>query len=73
MDRALRKQADYERFTGRAAKIWTEEPVEGISFFEGRLLGVADHKVKLELRGKTPRTLELPLALIRKAHLVVEF
>jgi len=25
------------------------------------------------LKGKTPRTLELPLALIRKAHLVVEF
>ena len=74
MDRALRKQADYERFTGRAAKIWTEEPVEGISFFEGRLAGMAeDNKVKLELKGKTPRTLELPLALIRKAHLVVEF
>jgi ribosome maturation factor RimP len=74
MDRALRKQADYERFTGRAAKIWTEEPVEGISFFEGRLAGMAeDNKVKLELKGKTPRILELPLALIRKAHLVVEF
>src|SRR4030095_14538336 len=26
MDRALKKQADYERFTGRSAKIWTEQP-----------------------------------------------
>jgi len=73
MDRALKKQADYERFTGRSAKIWTEEPVEEMSFFEGRLSGVVDQKVKLELKGKISRTVELPLALIRKAHLVVEF
>jgi hypothetical protein len=25
------------------------------------------------LKGKTPRAVEVPLALIRKAHLVVEF
>jgi ribosome maturation factor RimP len=73
MDRALLKQADYERFTGRSAKIWTEEAVEEMSFFEGRLAGVTEGKVKLELKGKTPRTVEVPLALIRKAHLVVEF
>ena len=73
MDRALKRQADYERFTGRSAKVWTDEPVEEMSFFEGRLAGVAGGNVKLELKGKTPRTVELPLALIRKAHLVVEF
>lgn len=73
MDRALKTQSDYERFTGRSAKVWTEEQVEGLSFFEGRLAGVTDGNVKLELKGKTPRTLDLPLALIRKAHLVVEF
>jgi len=73
MDRALHKQADYERFTGRLAKVWTDQPFDEMSFFEGRLAGVSDGKVKLDLKGKTPRTLELPLALIRKAHLVVEF
>ena len=73
MDRALKKQADYERFTGRSAKIWTDEPVEEMSFFEGRLVGVVEQSVRLELKGKTPRIVELPLALIRKAHLVVEF
>jgi ribosome maturation factor RimP len=73
MDRALKKQSDFERFAGRSAKIWTEEPVEDMSFFEGRLAGFTDGNVKLELKGKTPRTLDLPLALIRKAHLVVEF
>jgi len=73
MDRALKKVADFVRFTGRAAKIWTEEPVDEMKFFEGRLAGVVDDSVRLELKGKTPRTVAVPLALIRKAHLVVEF
>lgn len=73
LDRALRSPSDYQRFTGRLAKIWTEEPVEAMKFFEGRLSGVVDNNVRVELQGKTPRTVELPLALIRKAHLVVEF
>jgi ribosome maturation factor RimP len=73
MDRALRKPSEYERFTGRMAKLWTEEPVEEMKFFEGRLAGVADGKVRVELKGKIPRIVELPLSLIRKANLVVEF
>jgi len=73
MDRGLKKVSDYVRFTGRAAKIWTEEPVQDLKFFEGRLAGVVDDNVRLELKGKTPRVVEVPLALIRKAHLVVEF
>jgi ribosome maturation factor RimP len=73
MDRALKKVADYMRFTGRSAKIWTEEPVDDMKFFEGRLAGVVNDSVRLELKGKTPRTVAVPLALIRKAHLVVEF
>ncbi|HEY6130069.1 MAG TPA: ribosome maturation factor RimP [Candidatus Acidoferrum sp.] len=74
LDRSLKKQADYVRFTGRAAKIWTDEPVvDEMKFFEGRLAGVVNDNVRLELKGKTPRTVEIPLALIRKAHLVVEF
>src|SRR5437899_4590663 len=44
MDRALKKLADYVRFTGRAAKVWTEEPVDDMKFFEGRLVGVVDDR-----------------------------
>jgi ribosome maturation factor RimP len=73
MDRALKRLTDYVRFTGRAAKVWTEQPVDEMKFFEGRLAGVVDDSVRLELKGKTPRTVQVPLALIRKAHLVVEF
>ena len=73
LDRALKKPGDFERFTGRLAKITTTEPIGDAKFFEGRLAGFADGKVKMELKGKEPRTVEIPLEGIRKANLVVEF
>ncbi len=73
LDRALRKSADFERFAGKLAKITTSEPVGQQSFFEGRLAGMADGKVRLELEGKNARVVEVPLEAIRKANLVVEW
>jgi ribosome maturation factor RimP len=73
MDRELKKPADFERFKGRLAKISTAEPVGDAKYFEGRLAGFADGKVRMELQGKQARTVEVPLEAIRKANLVVEF
>jgi ribosome maturation factor RimP len=73
LDRALKRPADFQRFTGRLAKISTSEPVGDAKFFEGRLAGFAEGKVKMELKGKEPKTVEIPLEGIRKANLVVEW
>jgi len=73
LDRELKKAADFERFAGRLAKISTVEPIGDAKFFEGRLAGLADGKVKMELSGKNARVVELPLEVIRKANLVVEW
>ena len=73
MDRALTKAADFERFSGRLAKISTVEPIGEAKFFEGRLKGFADGNVRMELKGKVARIVEIPLGAIRKANLVVEF
>jgi ribosome maturation factor RimP len=73
LDRALKKPGDFERFVGRLAKISTSEPIGDAKFFEGRLAGFADGKVRMELKGKEPRVVEIPLEGIRKANLVVEF
>jgi ribosome maturation factor RimP len=73
LDRALKKPGDFARFTGRLAKISTSEPVGDAKFFEGRLAGFADGKVRMELKGKESRLVEIPLEGIRKANLVVEF
>ena len=70
MDRKLSKAADFERFSGRLARISLTEPVENLKYFEGRLAGYLDGMVQVEVQG---RTLALPLAGIRKAQLVVEF
>jgi ribosome maturation factor RimP len=73
MDRALTKARDFERFTGRLAKITTAEPIGDAKFFEGRLKGFADGNIRMELKGKEARIVEIPLGAIRKANLVVEF
>ncbi|HKM79816.1 MAG TPA: ribosome maturation factor RimP [Candidatus Acidoferrum sp.] len=73
MDRALKKAGDFERFTGRLAKITTNEPIGEARFFEGRLKGFAEGKVRMELKGKGAQVVEIPLEMIRKANLVVEF
>jgi len=69
LDRKLSRPAEFERFAGRLARISLAEPVEGQTFFEGRLGGYADGRVKMDVQG---RVFELPLAVIRKAQLVVE-
>ncbi len=76
LDRKLMKAADYERFVGRLAKIWTHAPVapgEGakpVNYVEGRLAGYAEGQVRVEL-GKG--AIQVALENIRKANLVVEF
>ena len=69
LDRKLTKAAEFERFAGRLARISTTEPVENERFFAGRLAGCAEDRVRIEVQGKM---IELPLARIRKANLVVE-
>jgi ribosome maturation factor RimP len=73
MDRALKSEADFQRFSGRLAKISTTEPINEAKFFEGRLKGCNAGNVLMELKGKDARRVEIPLGLIRKANLVVEF
>jgi ribosome maturation factor RimP len=70
LDRKLTKPAEFERFAGRRARISTVAPVEGQTFFDGRLAGFADGQVAIEIGGKR---IALPFEAIRKAQLVVEF
>ena len=73
LDRPLRLDrgdADFRRFEGRLAKVVTSEPVNGQSAFAGRLAGV-DDGVVLMIEGK--RTHRVPIALMSRARLEVEF
>jgi ribosome maturation factor RimP len=70
LDRALRHEADYRRFSGRLAKVVTSEPVNGQSAFSGRIAGFESGDVLLEEGRRTHR---VPLASIKRGQLVVEF
>ena len=70
LDRPLRGEADYRRFKGRLAKIVTREPVERQTSFAGRLAGVDDAAILLDEGRRTHR---IPIALVSRARLDVEF
>ena len=71
LDRPLRHAEDYRRFSGRLAKIVMSEPINQQTAFAGRLRGLEGDDVLFESEGG--RMVRLPLALIRRARLDVEF
>ena len=71
LDRPLRKAEDFERFVGEMVKIKLSMPtIEGQRNFTGKLLGLKDNEVLLEIAGETKH---LPLGGIDKARLVPQF
>ena len=59
------------RLAGRWAKIVTSEPVERQTAFNGRVKGIEGDDVLFESEGK--KLIKLPLRLISRARLEVEF
>jgi ribosome maturation factor RimP len=71
LDRPLTRPDDYERFAGRFAKLVLREPVDGQKYFKGRLGGVDGGHVLID--GEDRRTHRVPLDMIARANLEVEF
>ena len=71
LDRPLRDARDYQRFSGRLAKVVVKEAVDNQKAFEGHLRGVEGGEVLLE--APNGRTHRLPLRLITRGRLEVEF
>lgn len=71
LDRPLRRLDDYRRFTGRLAKIVMREKVDGQGFFRGTIAGVDGQDVLID--GDDRRTHRVPLGVISRANLEVEF
>lgn len=70
LDRPLTRDADFVGFAGKAARITTREPLEGQRNFHGRLAGLAEGTVLLDLLDG--RRVRIPLSLIAKARLEIE-
>jgi ribosome maturation factor RimP len=71
LDRPRTRPDDYDRFAGRFAKLVMREPVDGQKYFKGRLGGVESGHVIIE--GEDQRTHRVPLGVIARANLEVEF
>ena len=68
IDRPLVRAKDFERFAGFEVRAETAVPKDGRRRFRGRLLGIAEGKVKIAL---PEGAVELPLDAILKARLVL--
>jgi ribosome maturation factor RimP len=71
LDRTLSKPEHFIRFAGSAVKIKTYQAINNEKVFRGKLLGMTDSVVKIELESGT--VLEIPMSNITKASLEVEF
>ena|SRR3989441_12945467 len=71
LDRKLVKEGDYARFEGKLARIQTRIPLNQQRVFRGRLQGLHDGKVRLELRSGS--TLDIPLDVIDEARLEIDW
>lgn len=67
LERGLYKAADYERFTGRLAKLRTRRPINGQRNFRGKLQGINGDEVLFEDR--TSGQVKITLDSIAKANL----
>jgi ribosome maturation factor RimP len=70
LERKLSKAKDFERFVGQKAKIVLREPVENQRRWEGKLAGISEGVVALEvLEPAAGRIIRFPLAQVQKANL----
>ncbi|HHY46687.1 MAG TPA: ribosome maturation factor RimP [Firmicutes bacterium] len=68
-EKPLRKDEEFDKFAGRMVLINTFSPIDGKKVFQGRLAGLVDGKVKINVEGAA---VDIPRDKISKARLVVE-
>ena len=70
LDRPLVREADFQRFAGKQAKVRTSQPLQGQRNFRGKILGASGGNIRLEL--SPGQEIEMALSQIERANLVVE-
>jgi ribosome maturation factor RimP len=70
VNRPLVKKADFERFCGSNAKIRTRSPIEGQRNFKGKIVGIAESRLGIEVA--PGKEVWIEMADIEKANLMAE-
>ncbi|MGE5543370.1 MAG: ribosome maturation factor RimP [Bacillota bacterium] len=69
LDRVIKKDRDFQRFSGRMVKLKTYEPLDGQRNFKGTLKGIQDDSIVLDIEGKS---VLIPRNNAKQVRLVVE-
>jgi ribosome maturation factor RimP len=70
LDRPLKKEEDFVKYSGRRVRIKTRDQVSGRRNFKGDLLGCTEGKVMVKVEGS--EVFAIPLSSIIKANLEIE-
>ncbi len=70
VNRPLVKESDFRRFTGKEAKLRTRLPIEGQRNFKGKIVGVTEGRLELEVA--PGKQIGIALMDIEKANLIAE-
>jgi ribosome maturation factor RimP len=70
LTRPLRSEKDFMKHRNRLIKLRTVDPINNRQQFKGKLLGVSNNQIELEME---EGIVQIPLAKIAKANLEIEF
>jgi len=70
VNRTLKREKDFLKYRNRLIRVKTFDPIGNRRQFKGRLLGLFENRVEIEVDG---RAFEIPLSNIAKASLEIEF
>lgn len=71
LDRKLTKASDYARFAGEMVKIRTKVALQNQKVFVGRLRGIRNSKVQIEISRE--KLFEIPIEMINETRLEVDW
>jgi ribosome maturation factor RimP len=71
VERKLFKIQDFERFQGQKAKVVLREPIESVKTLEGKISGVEDGRIALEVAGGA--LVHFPFTQVERANLKFEW
>ena len=66
LNRPLRDEKDFVKYRHRLVKVKTHDPIENRRQFKGRLLGITENRIEIEIDGGI---FQIPLSNVAKANL----
>lgn len=70
LTRPLRSEKDFAKYRNHLIRVRTFDPIENRRRFKGRLLGISENQIEIEVDGGIIR---IPLANVAKANLEIDF